>query len=316
MQCRHFPDGGRKPRSTDQLVATPVPEPCRTCKLPGAALCHAAAVMNVAGVRPPRTLRVGRDAPVFGEKRRAPLGALRRGYLRKVWLSRDGRRSLLDLDVPGTVVGALPGHRDNYVLEAATAAELCVFDSDSVRRLMAADGPFRHQIVKLAADRHLDQLEMIWRRGALTSRERIIAFLVQATEIMPVEPRPDGSVVVTIEISRADWADLTNTTVESICRTLRQLADKQLIAQVAPGRYRIRDVAVLARLAGMDPELDRSPRHSAPTAATALDRHSPLTAINAPGPRISETIHASDFRPPTGGPEDWRQKDGEGKIAG
>jgi hypothetical protein len=61
---------------------------------------------------------------------------------------------------------------------------------------------------------------------------------------------------VAIPISRRDWADLTNTTVETICRTLGYLADKDMLRAEAGGRYRIRDLAVLCRLAGMDPDLD------------------------------------------------------------
>ena len=74
---------------------------------------------------------------------------------------------------------------------------------------------------------------------------------------MPSEPLPDGSVVVSIPISRRDWADITNTTVETICRTLGQLAEPGVVESLAPGRYRIADLAELSRLAGIDPDLDR-----------------------------------------------------------
>ncbi len=84
-----------------------------------------------------------------------------------------------------------------------------------------------------------------------------MAFLVMATDIMPSEPMPDGSLVLKLGFSRRDWADLTNTTVETICRTLADLAKTGLVRSVSPGRYLIRDLAELSALAGTDPDLDR-----------------------------------------------------------
>jgi hypothetical protein len=100
---------------------------------------------------------------------------------------------------------------------------------------------------------HRRLLDELWRYGTLTSRERITAFLVQATGIMPVEPQPDGSLILSMEIDRRDWADLTNTAVETISRTLRYLEDKDLVESLSPYRFRIRDLAHLACVAGVPP---------------------------------------------------------------
>lgn len=119
----------------------------------------------------------------------------------------------------------------------------------------------------------------------MNSQERIIAFLVMATGLMPTEPLPDGSIVLTMEIERRDWADLTNTAVETISRTLRHLEEKGLITGLSPYRFHIHDLMRLAFIAGMGPpraqksETDQpGPRTSRCQTAKARE---PMTAVNA-----------------------------------
>lgn len=73
---------------------------------------------------------------------------------------------------------------------------------------------------------------------------------------MPVDLLPDGGLVVEIAPSRRDWADLSNTTVETISRTLRYLADKDLVTTLGSGRYLIRNLQRLAYLACLDADSD------------------------------------------------------------
>lgn len=234
-------------------IAQLTPERCQRCTLPGAALCRAVAATKGVGVRPAHLRRFDRDTTIFEEgQERGVVGVVRSGYLRKERMSRDGRRTLLGLACPGDTIGALPGRSIAYSLEAATDAEICAFDNATMQRMVAQDTDFRLHLLQQAAEQHATLLEMIWWRGALTTRERIIAFLLMAAEVMPVVPQPDGSIIVTIELARRDWADLSNTTVESISRTMRHLSEKDLVKTVAPGRFRIRNLDSLASLAGMD----------------------------------------------------------------
>lgn len=239
----------------DDVVCNRLPERCRDCSLRGAALCGAVAASKLPGVRTPKLRRFRRDETIAGEGQPPDfMGVLRSGFVRREKLRPDGRRTVIGLACPGDQVGwwsqSLPAH----TLEAATDVEICIFDARTVSRMMNQDSRFQWHVMQEAYFRHERQLEMIWLRGALTSRERIIAFLVRAAEVMPAETLPDGSVIVTVELSRRDWADLSNTTVESISRTLGYLAEKDLVTTVAPARYRIRDLSLLSRLAGIGPE--------------------------------------------------------------
>lgn len=261
-----------------------VPDRCCGCPLRGAALCRAVAGTKDPGVRPAHTLRFKRDETIINQGHdQGFLGVIRKGYLRRERLSCDGRRTVLDLALPGDTVWQLPGGPYMWSLEAATDAEICAFDAQTVRRMMTGNVQFRMHLLQEAIYQQANQQELIWRRGALTARERIMAFLVMATEIMPVEPLPDGSLIVTIKLSRKDWAALSNTTVETISRVMQQLAEKKLVMQPAPGRYRIRDLDALIKLAGMDPDADHGRlRHSQTTQPFGSKLSAArLTAINA-----------------------------------
>nr|WP_239025573.1 Crp/Fnr family transcriptional regulator [Roseibacterium persicicum] len=240
---------------------------CAGCPLRSRRLCRVIRATSFGnGAGGPRLRRLPQDR-TLQEEGGAPnlTGVLRRGYLRAERMMPDGRRSILGLLVPGDLVGDWAGAAGSCSLAAATDVEICAIDPRLARRVADEDAALRIEILHATAAQTARQLEMVWRRGALTSRERIIAFLVMAAEIMPVAPQGDGSLVLTIPISRRDWADLTNTTVETICRTLGYLADKDMVRPEGPGRYHVRDLDVLCRLAGLDPEHDRvAPGHDAP----------------------------------------------------
>lgn len=239
---------------------------CRGCPLKSRAICravHAKAPLGGRGMHRLRTL--GPDW-VLQEEGDAPklTGILRRGYLRTERMLEDGRRCVVGLAVPGDPVGAWTETAASCTIAAATEVEICTFDTTALRRVLADDPTLRMEILYAMAEQHARQLDLVWRRGALTSRERIIAFLVMAADIMPSEALPDGGIVVTVPVSRRDWADITNTTVETICRTLGQLADQGAIQSLSQGRYIIPDLAVLAELAGLDPDLDRMAQRPRP----------------------------------------------------
>lgn len=240
--------------ATTEPSGTPHSEACRNCALAGAELCHAVREAALPGARPARPHRLDRDVMVVQEGD-VPgfFGVLRNGYLRKEKLKKSGDRTLMDLGCPGDLVGGMPGQPLPYTLETATPVEICMFDRATVERMMTGSRRFQRYVTAEISQRHNALLAMIWQRGALTSRERIISFLVTATRIMPTEAEPDGSRVVTIALARRDWADLTNTAVETVSRTMSYLAEKKLVTSVSPSVYRIRDVGRLASLAGIDP---------------------------------------------------------------
>lgn len=230
---------------------------CAACSLHAAILCHGLGD----AVRP--TLRHVRRNAVLAAQGETPAfaGVLRRGFLRVEHVSHDGRRSVLAIQGPGELVGNWTGAAGAHALEAATDAEICAYDPRALVRHLARDSSLRVPILQELDSMHQRQLDLLWSRGALTTRQRIVAFIIYAMRIMPSRINPDGSALLRIVISRRDWADMCGTTVETICRTLGELSQANVVRQTGRGCYWIRDLNVLVGRAGIG---DKSGRKATP----------------------------------------------------
>ncbi len=229
---------------------------CKDCRLRKSKLCRVLLSERSIGSFPARQRSYERDAVIY-ETGEMPglLGVLKSGYLRKERLYGDGRRTIFGLSRPGEIIGRMPGLLSDLSVEAATDVVICCFEEDAVAKLMQGNERFRLELLFQAATLRDLQLDMIWLRGALNSRERVIAFLVMMTGFMPAEPQPNGGVIVSIDLSRRDWADMTNATMETISRTMTVLSASGLVKSMAPNRYKISDLERLAEMAGIRPPL-------------------------------------------------------------
>jgi len=259
---------------------------CHGCKLRGSQLCRIVKDEPVFDIHPPIIRHFSRGKRIFEQDRSSGfLGVVRRGYARRSVIKVSGKRILVGLAMPGDIVGGLPGQERDYDFEAATDIEICCYDRATVKRQLEINQRFRRLMLREIDHQHHSLLGLLWRNGTLNSRERIIAFLVKAAEFMPSEPLPDGSLVVSMEIDRGDWADLTNTAVETICRTLRYLEEKDLVTSLTPYRFLIRDLGLLASIAGVEPparcvgENGRSKRMESRFGLLKSDDR--MTAVNA-----------------------------------
>ncbi|MDD9731289.1 Crp/Fnr family transcriptional regulator [Mameliella sp. AT18] len=230
-------------------------ELCNRCQLGGLSLCKGIrAYSELSRKRSGPRLRAVTTQTTLVEENENPQfsGILRTGYLRAERILADGRRSIMGFFAPGDLVGDVMGAVGGPALVSATDAEICTLDTAALRLAMREDPDLNAHFIREAIKQHTRQLEMIWRRGALNSRERILAFMVMATEFMPTDPQPDGSLILKVRVSRRDWADFCNTTVETISRTVTYLSEKDMVESLGDGCFRIRDLGVLARLAGLD----------------------------------------------------------------
>lgn len=241
------------------IATLPSKRVCGTCDLRVGGDCRFA---TLNGVRV-RRLAKGETLVHEGEVPER-LFLLRRGYLRMLRFGCDGDRVVMALLAAGDVVPAFPGRTLGFTVEAASDVQVCDVSGSAFRAAFSRDIALRHRILDNAG-MHLRRLQdAIWLRGRLTSRERVIAFLVQATECMPVEHLADGSLDVTMRVSRGDWADMSDTTVETVSRVVSGLGSEGLVETLARHRYRIPDIAGLRRLARLDPAGAEGGRTAAP----------------------------------------------------
>ena len=224
---------------------------CRSCRHHLAGVCH------LGGLDKVRRVSLPADTVLFHQGDRTQrVGVLRSGYMRMVRFSAEGRRIGLGISRPGDMIGALPGRRIAHELEAATEVTLCVTDPGTLERGMARLPALRRQMLVSTGEQLARVHEQIWLRGRLSSRERIIAFLVRAADYMPTSPQPDGSVIVDIPLPRRDWAGITDTAVETVSPTMSALAAQGEVETLGRGRYRLVDLARLARLARIGGDAD------------------------------------------------------------
>ena len=193
------------------------------------------------GIPRTRSLPAGHTIWHEGEGHAPVVGMLRSGILRLVRHNRDGRRQIVNLVLPGEVFGQDQFRRTGYALETATEASVQFFDRAAYSRRFASDPDFRRRIYKQEA-RALDRLRAIALAiGGLRPEERIAAFLSSAKNWMPYEPQPDGTGILSLNISRRDLADLLATSTETICRTLKKFERTGWIKMYDAKHLRIHD---------------------------------------------------------------------------
>ena len=268
----------------------PAPFPaarCTGCALRGAELCRAISRGSAPSPCPPPLRRYEKGKLILESGTSSSFfGVSRSGYARFSRMRLNGKRVLFSLAVPGDAVGGLPDQPLPYDLEAATDLEICTYEPGIVQWHLMSNRRFRQRFLQEIDRQHHLLLESVWRYGALNSQERIIAFIVAMTDLMPTEDLPDGSVVLKMKIGRRDWADLTNTAVETISRTLRHLEKMGLLTSISPHAFRLHDPERLAGLAGIRPPR-RQVRDRARPAKDECRRdlpktHRRMTGVNAP----------------------------------
>lgn len=176
------------------------------------------------------------------------VGLLISGYLRIQRFSIDGRRQIITLLTAGDLVGEGSLNGEGCQIEAATPARICRFDRRVFDRLLDDDHGMRRAVYGLRLAK-LEQLRWLtWSLGALGAEERICAFLAMATKHMPFAPLPAGGGILTVDLPRADMADLMGTSVESISRITNSLAARGVIRIHDARHFEVPDVGLLAKM--------------------------------------------------------------------
>lgn len=180
------------------------------------------------------------------------VGIVRKGYLRMQRHSLDGQRQIVAMITPGEIIGSPMNTRIGYGVEASTNVSICRFERNAFGRLMGEEPELR----KAVLGEYFQGLEalrqQIWALGIQSPEERLCGFLIKACSVMPYQPQPDGSGVLTLQIPREDLADLLNTTRETISRTMHHLQRLGLIEIQDPRHLRLSDISRLAEIGSVE----------------------------------------------------------------
>lgn len=178
---------------------------------------------------------------------------VREGYLRLLRYSADGRRLITGIAGPGAIVVETPPGPGRTGGESVTDVSLCTFEHGSFERLLHEDTEFLRGF-RAERSRCLAALRQhIWMRGLQSPGQRLAALIVQACGMLPYQPLPGGGGVLTLDIPRADIADLIGTTRETVSRLAHRWQDEGLITISDNQHLILRDRAALARRGGLDP---------------------------------------------------------------
>jgi len=158
------------------------------------------------------------------------IGIVRSGLVKVVLLTEDGDHQVLQVLKPRQIVGDPCKTWNAFSWEAATAADICWIQRPTLNLIMK-DHP---QVYRAYLDVIARQLEehRLWAasmRGRNTVQRIAFWIFQQVPDI-----RDGGAATIHIALTRRDLASLLDMTVETLCRGLYQLSDRDAIRLVTP----------------------------------------------------------------------------------
>jgi CRP/FNR family transcriptional regulator, nitrogen fixation regulation protein len=160
------------------------------------------------------------------------------GTVRTYRVPRDGRRQIGAFYLPGEMFGLEFGETRRCAAEAVTHARLLLMERQSFTTLAERDRDIARRLWEITA-RALQRAEDHAFVLTKSAQERVAAFLIEMAE------RNSTGDVLQLPMSRRDIADYLGLTMETVCRTLKQLEKSGAIA-LRPSRcLAIRDRSAL-----------------------------------------------------------------------
>jgi CRP/FNR family nitrogen fixation transcriptional regulator len=183
-----------------------------------------------------------RNAEIYGENEPAEyLYKLVSGTVRTSKILNDGRRQIGEFYMPGDIFGLEMGKDHSFSAEAITDAKVIVIKRSAVEALAARDNDVARQLWATTG-RELQRMQEHILLLIKTAQERVAGFLLEMAE------RIKSTTEVELPMSRQDIADYLGLTIETVSRTLTQLADSSAIQLVASRHIVLRNRRALDRL--------------------------------------------------------------------
>jgi CRP/FNR family transcriptional regulator, nitrogen fixation regulation protein len=179
------------------------------------------------------------DAKIYGENDSADwIHMVISGAVRTYRVPSDGRRQIGAFYLPGDMFGLELGETHRCAAEAVTHTRLLLMQRQSIMTLAERDCDIARRLWELTArglQRAQDHAFVLTK----SAQERVAAFLLEMAE------RLSTGDVLQLPMSRLDIADYLGLTMETVCRTLKQLEKSGAIALRPSRRLAIRDRSAL-----------------------------------------------------------------------
>ena len=168
------------------------------------------------------------------------------GMLRVYRVFHDGRRQVLGFLVPGDFMGIAAEGLQGFSADAISPVTLCRFGKREFSALVDTNPSLLHRLRDTAEHELEVAREHIMALGQRSACERVAWFLVHLrSRWAQLNP---ASETVAIPMPRQDIADYLGLTIETVSRTLSQLARDKAI-EIVPDGARITDVKRIEQLA-------------------------------------------------------------------
>ncbi len=156
-----------------------------------------------------------------------------------------GRRHVIDFVLPGEVFGLVEQPEHTMTAEAVSDAVLVSFSRSQLDRYAAANPVVRRRILSVVSDNLATAQQQLLILGCHDARERLASFLLRLADRAGL----GAGNRLALPMGRQDIADHLGLTIETVCRTIRQLCRDGIVS--VPGIHDIvlADMAALSSLA-------------------------------------------------------------------
>lgn len=208
----------------------------RPSRTPPTGLDDTLALMGQMGVH----MTFDRDEEIYGQDEDADLVyRVVKGAVRTSRMMSDGRRQVADFYHPGDLFGFETGPEHRFSAEALKTCEVLVLRRSALR---SAGGDVE-RLAWAAATRQLDRAhDHVLLLGRKTACEKVASFLMDCL-------RDGVGESIDLPMGRRDMADYLGLTIETVSRTLSQLQTTHVVTFSATRRFRVTNLAAMARLA-------------------------------------------------------------------
>lgn len=221
---------------------------CTVC-----AALSAATRLELARLARARTYRAGETVLAESEDI-GFVGNVISGVLRMQKTLPDGRQQIVGLLLPSDMFGRVFSETSPIAIEAATDAVLCCYNRASFEAMLERCPELEHQVL-ISVSHELDAArDWMLLLATQTVLERVATFLIMLCKKSPGLRACDlgTGAAVSVPIARKDMAAYLGTTVESLSRSIQQLARSGVIRIIDAQRFEIADLRRLLNVSGHD----------------------------------------------------------------
>jgi CRP/FNR family transcriptional regulator, anaerobic regulatory protein len=164
----------------------------------------------------------------------------------------DGSRQILDLLLPGSILGFQVSENAPYGVEAKTDCRVAILPRAAFHRLLMKSPALCLKCVEYFAHDELRVLERLSHIGRRSAKERVAGFVVEIALRFKSVKGTCNQNTFELPLTQIDMADMLGLAHETVCRVLVAMRDAKLTTW-RNNKLQIHDLEGLMDIAGVEP---------------------------------------------------------------